>query len=111
MPPITLAGYDTKLYDREYFGRAVNGADVRLHQPELRLNHLRRKSGDFQSDFRRRNRIHPNRRRRRHARTHAAVRSLPPNYLGILRRCAGNNGELKRRNGNLADEGTFSASV
>ena len=47
MPPITLACYDTRLYDRKYFGRAVNGADVRLHQPELRLNQLlyrRRKS-------------------------------------------------------------------
>lgn len=37
MPPITLAFYDTKPYDRDYFGRAADGADVILHHHDFRL--------------------------------------------------------------------------
>ena len=37
MPPITLAFYDTKPYDREYFARAAEGTDVILHHHEFRL--------------------------------------------------------------------------
>ena len=37
MPPITLAFYDTKPYDREYFGHAANGTDIILHYHEFRL--------------------------------------------------------------------------
>lgn len=36
-PPIILALYDTKPYDREYFGRAVDGMDVLLHHHDFRL--------------------------------------------------------------------------
>lgn len=37
MSPITLAFYDTKPYDREYFARAAEGKDVILHLHEFRL--------------------------------------------------------------------------
>jgi len=37
MPPITLAFYDTKPYDRDYFGRASDAADFTLHYHEFRL--------------------------------------------------------------------------
>jgi D-lactate dehydrogenase len=37
MPPITLAFYDTKPYDREYFERAAEGSEVRLHHHDFRL--------------------------------------------------------------------------
>jgi len=37
LPPLTLAFYDTKPYDRDYFGRAVDGADFILHHHEFRL--------------------------------------------------------------------------
>jgi D-lactate dehydrogenase len=37
MPPITLAFYDAKPYDRDYFGRAANGAAFTLHHHDFRL--------------------------------------------------------------------------
>jgi D-lactate dehydrogenase len=37
MSPITLAFYDTKPYDREYFSRAAEGANVILHLHDFRL--------------------------------------------------------------------------
>ena len=37
MPPITIAFYDTKPYDREYFGRAAESADATLHYHDFRL--------------------------------------------------------------------------
>jgi D-lactate dehydrogenase len=37
MPPIITAFYDTKPYDRDYFGRAANGAGVVLRHHDFRL--------------------------------------------------------------------------
>jgi len=37
MPPITLAFYDTKPYDCEYFGRVAESAAVTLHHHDFRL--------------------------------------------------------------------------
>jgi D-lactate dehydrogenase len=37
MPPITIALYDTKPYDRDYFGRAADSATFTLHHHEFRL--------------------------------------------------------------------------
>jgi D-lactate dehydrogenase len=37
LPPLTLAFYDTKPYDREYFARAADGTNVILHHHEFRL--------------------------------------------------------------------------
>ena len=37
MPPITLAFYDTKPYDREYFGRVAESSAVTLHHHDFRL--------------------------------------------------------------------------
>jgi D-lactate dehydrogenase len=38
LPPLTLAFYDTKPYDRDYFGRAVDGTNVILHHHDFRLS-------------------------------------------------------------------------
>ena len=71
---------------------------------------LRRTRRDFQSDQRRRNGICGNRRRCRHARTHAAVRTLPPNHLGILRRYSCYYGESQRQYRNRSNERTSAES-
>jgi D-lactate dehydrogenase len=38
LPPLTLAFYDTKPYDREYFARAADGTNVILHHHDFRLS-------------------------------------------------------------------------
>ncbi|MDP3070851.1 MAG: 2-hydroxyacid dehydrogenase [Opitutaceae bacterium] len=37
MPTLTIAFYDTKSYDRDYFGRATQGADLVLRHHDFRL--------------------------------------------------------------------------
>ena len=38
MPPITVAFYDSKPYDREHFERAADGTGIILHHHDFRLS-------------------------------------------------------------------------
>ena len=60
----------------------------------------------LESRLRGRKRIYGNRHRCRYSRTHAAVRSLPANHLGILRRHSRDFRQSKRQYGNRPNERT-----
>ena len=78
---------------------------------DVRPDRLRRARRHFQSNQRRRARLRRDRRRHRHGHAHAALRSLPSDHLGILRRRSRRALELKRENRSPPDARFVSETV